>query len=434
MQPVRFGRFLAPVLIKLAVIAAIALTVGTAADAAKGWTTAAVLLALYVAGFVYALWLTLRWLEGTERKVVLDTPVGEWNSIASTLYRTRKREAAVRAELDQSVAQLRLILERIPDGVVIVDGAMNIAWCNPTAESQLGINLARDGGLRLTNLVRDPDFVTALVDAAADEQLVRFSQAGQITTLSVRVITTSPEQRMVVTRDVSAAERLDVMRRDFIANVSHELRTPLTVLSGFLELASPIAPLSEMHLQLMREEAGRMQRLIEDLLTLSRLESSLGPSREETVDLSRLAAAAMASTQALSAGRHVFDTAIEPILIRGSGDEVESALKNLLSNAVRYTPEGGRIRLSIKAGDEGARLTVTDSGMGIAAEHVPRLTERFYRVDKSRSRDTGGTGLGLAIVKHVMLRHQGRLEITSQLGSGSTFTLCFPRNRLIIKE
>jgi two-component system phosphate regulon sensor histidine kinase PhoR len=432
MLPITFRRFMRPVLFKLALVALVAALAGQAWGARAGWMTASGLLLLYVFGFVVAIYRTIRWLEASQRRDAVDAPVGEWNSIAAVLYKARKTEAAYRAELDRSVTQLREVLERMPDGVVIVDASMLIQWLNPMAEQHLGL-ARKDVGLRLTNLVREPAFIDALTASGDSVASVPVRlKTGRVVVL--QTIPFSPTQSLIVTRDVSEADRLDTMRRDFIANVSHELRTPLTVLSGFLELASPSAPISVQHLELMRTEALRMQRLIDDLLVLSRLESTAAPSQEDHVALSPLAQRAVDLARALSAGRHEIRVESMPADLRGAEREIESALTNLVTNAVRYTPAGGKITVRGELDDDGIALVVKDDGVGIAAEHIPRLTERFYRVDKSRSRDTGGTGLGLAIVKHVVLRHQGRLDVSSQLGEGSEFRLWFPRQRVVLHE
>jgi two-component system, OmpR family, phosphate regulon sensor histidine kinase PhoR len=253
--------------------------------------------------------------------------------------------------------------------------------------------------------------------------------------LSVAVIEFEPARSIVITHDVTQAERVDAMRRDFVANVSHELRTPLTVVNGFLETLldsdMPLDDVRRRHLQLMHEQAGRMNHLIEDLLMLSRLESqeSCAPGRGRRHG--HLLAEVIDDARALSAGRHTLQIDAEPARVRGNREELRSAIGNLVSNAIRYTPAGGTIRLTWRLVDDGAEVGVHDTGIGVAPEHIPRLTERFYRVDKSRSRETGGTGLGLAIVKHVMLRHQGRLDIVSVPGAGSTFSLWLPRARVI---
>jgi two-component system phosphate regulon sensor histidine kinase PhoR len=227
------------------------------------------------------------------------------------------------------------------------------------------------------------------------------------------------------------------MRRDFVANVSHELRTPLTVIKGFLESfadsGEELGAVRLHHLQLMDEQAGRMHRLIEDLLMLSRLESE-SPNQDDTVDVAQLVNEVADEARSLSVGRHQISVTVAGASVRGSRDELRSAFGNLVSNAIRYTPAGGSIELSWVAAEDGVSFRVRDSGIGIAPEHMPRLTERFYRVEKSRSRETGGTGLGLAIVKHVLLRHDGRLEVESEPGRGSTFSAWLPKSRLVLHE
>jgi two-component system phosphate regulon sensor histidine kinase PhoR len=252
------------------------------------------------------------------------------------------------------------------------------------------------------------------------------------------VIQFEPARSIVVARDITQTERVDAMRRDFVANVSHELRTPLTVVSGFLETMidadTGLDDVRRGHLQLMHEQAGRMSRLIDDLLMLSRLESQEHLLVEEPVDVPQLLAAAADEARALSSNRHRIEISAGAAVVRGNRDELRSAVGNLLSNAIRYTPAGGQIRVLAESGADGLRIAVSDTGIGVAPEHVPRLTERFYRVDKSRSRETGGTGLGLAIVKHVVLRHQGRLDVQSVPGEGSTFSILLPASRVVTRQ
>jgi two-component system phosphate regulon sensor histidine kinase PhoR len=253
--------------------------------------------------------------------------------------------------------------------------------------------------------------------------------------LEVRVIEVERTRLMVITRDITQREQIDAMRRDFIANVSHELRTPLTVVNGFMEMLLDEEHEDEAtrrhHLRLMQEQAQRMSRLVEDLLTLSRLESSESSLVEEVVDVQALLREVADDARALSAGRHRVELKPGRAFLRGNRDELRSAFGNLVSNAIRYTPEGGTITLSWQSeADGGGRFEVQDTGIGVAPEHISRLTERFYRVDKSRSRETGGTGLGLAIVKHVLARHDARLEVRSEVGKGSTFAAVFPPSRI----
>jgi two-component system phosphate regulon sensor histidine kinase PhoR len=246
-------------------------------------------------------------------------------------------------------------------------------------------------------------------------------------------------RRIILSRDISHLRRVDAMRQDFIANVSHEIRTPLTVVAGFLEHLSDnpdMAASERVRIErIMLEQSRRMRRLIDDLLTLSKLETQDPPSLTESFPLSGVVDEAVSEARALSDARHRITVApIPQAELHGAREEMVSALENLLSNAVRYTPAGGEITLSCTSDIDALRLDVKDSGPGIAAEHIPRLTERFYRVDKSRSRETGGTGLGLAIVKHVLARHGGRLEIQSELGAGSTFTMVLPASRLSMPQ
>jgi two-component system phosphate regulon sensor histidine kinase PhoR len=261
-------------------------------------------------------------------------------------------------------------------------------------------------------------------------------QRGDALVLSVRVVPYGQDQKLLLSRDITQAEKLETMRRDFVANVSHELKTPITVVSGFLEtLADGKVRLDEQRgkqvIAIMREQSERMQRLIEDLLTLSALESGTAPASEAPIDMPRFVGALVEEARALSAGRH---SIVVESLVRGSlygnEPELQSAFGNLISNAIRYTPQGGVIYVSWTERAGGGVFTVRDSGIGIEPRHIPRLTERFYRVDSSRSRETGGTGLGLAIVKHVLTRHQALLEIRSAPGEGSSFSAVFPARRI----
>jgi two-component system phosphate regulon sensor histidine kinase PhoR len=261
------------------------------------------------------------------------------------------------------------------------------------------------------------------------------SEHGGGLALSVQLIPYGEAQKLLLSRDVTRLERVETMRRDFVANVSHELRTPLTVLAGFLETVQELeldARRTRDYVNLMAEQARRMQRIVDDLLALSALESSPEPSLEERVSMRGLLARVKSDADALSGGRHqvVLDAA-EGLDIAGAESEIASAFSNLVSNAVRYTPAGGRITLRWESDANGARLSVVDTGQGIPAQHLPRLTERFYRVSTSRSRETGGTGLGLSIVKHVLQLHQARLEIASEIGVGSTFSCVFGPERLL---
>jgi len=365
---------------------------------------------------------------------------GSWSAAFLALHRRAKKAASQREALREMNDRFRLAIAALPEGVIILDPQRNIEWINPRAEQLLGLDSLRDIGMPVAHLVREPEFIAFLgmlreTDAASPPLLVRPARSGG-RTLQVRGAPFSDGRALLLIEDLTQLDRLESVRRDFVANVSHEMRTPLTVVRGFLETAQDdmanASPEEMAHyLATALEHAHRMQRLIEDLLTLSSLETG-APPPEEAVDVAALLAGVKADTLALSAGRHVITLENSaPAILTGNARELHSAFGNLASNAVRYTPEGGQITLAWrKLADGGAAFSVTDSGIGIAAQHVPRLTERFYRVDRGRSRDSGGTGLGLAIVKHVLERHQATLTVESRPGAGSTFTAAFPVRRL----
>lgn len=356
---------------------------------------------------------------------------GAWTDVFARLYRLRRDDERNQADLKEWLARFRQAMQLLPEGVAIMDDVLQLEWCNPAAGKHLGLTLERDQGRRVTNLVRQPEFIDYIILGRYEQPLVLSFRGRK---LVVRVIPFENRRQILVTHDATEAERVEAMRRDFIANASHELRTPLTVIVGFLEiaLADPglDAATRNAHLRLMTEQAQRMQRLIEDMLTLSRLESDEYPLRRERVDIKALVESVAAEARALSGGRHEIAVRVDGPDVMGSGEELRSAFANLASNAVRYSPGGGKISLVWERGANDLHFSVTDSGIGIDAQHIARLTERFYRVDKSRSRETQGTGLGLAIVKHVLLRHGGRLAIESVPGQGSTFTAVLPNTTL----
>lgn len=356
---------------------------------------------------------------------------GAWTDVFARLYRLRREDERHQSELAEWLARFRQAMSLLPEGVAIMDDVLFLEWCNPAAERHLGLTLERDKGLRVTNLVRHPDFIDYIILGRYEQPLTLSFRGRKI---ECRIIPFENRRQILVTHDATDTERIEAMRRDFIANASHELRTPLTVIVGFLEIAmsDPCmdAATRQAHLKLMTEQGGRMQRLIEDMLTLSRLESDEFPLRRERVDIAALVDSVAAEARALSGGRHEIAVSVDGPDVMGSVEELRSAFANLASNAVRYSPQGGRIELSWKRGEDDLQFSVKDSGIGIDPQHISRLTERFYRVDKSRSRETQGTGLGLAIVKHVLLRHGGRVKICSKPGEGSTFTASLPNTSL----
>lgn len=371
---------------------------------------------------------------------------GLWGTVVDRTRRLlRERERAINAS-EQRLKDFLSAIQASPNGVVLLDENFQIEWCNQTAAIQLGIQPERDLAQRIGNLVRDPIFSAYMTSTDVAEPIV-IEGRGKNPNIPLRIsIQRHPYgegKQLLITRDVTVVEQADAMRRDFVANVSHEIRTPLTVLAGFVETLQTLKLTDqeqEKYLALMANQAHRMQSLVDDLLTLSRLEGSPIPGFTNSTVLSNLVEACQSEAQQLSkllfqekiAQVIVFETdpVIQNYLLLGEPRELQSALSNLVSNAVRYTPQGGRIEVhTFLSADGNLNLQVKDTGPGIAPEHLPRLTERFYRVDRSRSRESGGTGLGLAIVKHVMQRHGGQLQITSIAGQGSCFNLVFPPTR-----
>lgn len=358
---------------------------------------------------------------------------GAWDGVFRRLYRHEKDLRHQIAAREHEVSLLLAAGQALTDGIVLLDRHERIVYCNRTAEEQLGLRGVSDHGSPLVNLVRLPEFAAYLAEANFAQPLILALERGQERVLSISVVPYVGGRQLMQIKDVTQSDRLERMRRDFVANVSHELRTPLTVLSGFLEtlLEIELEPdIRKRYLGLMAEQSSRMEIIVQDLLTLSAMESAPPPS-SAVVDMVAMMERLQRDARALSGGRHTiaFESHGQGDLY-GSEAELLSAFTNLVSNAVRYTPEGGTITLEWQVNTDGAEFAVRDSGIGIAPEHVPRLTERFYRVDRGRSRDVGGTGLGLAIVKHALSRHQAVLFVTSKQGEGSRFSARFPLERV----
>jgi len=401
-----------------------------------GWALAVLALgAVAVVGFhLYHLERLSEWASGP-----LDGPVpvghGSWAPTFGAIYRQVRTRAAYQRDLRHLIARFQQVAEAIPDGIVVLDRNNRIEWANPRAVAQLGLDLAHDTGAPIVNLVREPEFLRYLGSGDYGNPIVVASGRDAPITLLLQLVPFSLDKKMLMSRDVTQLEAVARMRRDFIANVSHELKTPLTVISGFVETMQDME-LDERQrtrfLQLMLEQAKNMQRLVADLLTLSSLESEHNIVTDERFAIVPLMLQVSNEAKALSKGQHELSLAIgDAATVLGSREELASAFGNVVSNAIRYTPAHGRIAIAWRVDSDGTGVfSVADSGIGIAAEHVPRLTERFYRVDRSRSRATGGTGLGLAIVKHVLLRHQAELEIDSEIGRGSTFAVRLPARRV----
>ncbi len=363
---------------------------------------------------------------------------GIWGEVAHRVERVlRARDAAIADERDR-LDQFLSAIEASPNGVLLLDATDHITWVSAAAADHFGLNRQRDLQQRVTNLIRQPAFVQYLAAGDfRDPVKVPFSKGTQ-TWLQIQIQQYGDAMKLVLSQDITERERADTMRRDFVANVSHEIRTPLTVLNGFIETLDAL-PLTDVErkrvIALMAQQAERMHHLVEDLLTLAQIEGSPRPSADRWVKVANLLKRIESDAKSLSRDQHPISVICTPDdqLVEISGVEGEwlSAMGNLVSNAVRYTPQGQPIEVGWVCLPDGAgEFSVRDRGIGIEPEHIPRLTERFYRVDGSRSRDTGGTGLGLSIVKHAVQRHGGELKITSEKGKGSVFTLHIPAVRV----
>ena len=397
-----------------------------------------------VAAFGYYAWKLAQlseWLKDPKAATLPDAG-GLWGDVLIQLYRMLRDNRQSEQALADALARFQQAASALPDGAVMLDNAYNIVWLNPTAEAHWNISRTNDRMQTITYLIRYPEFIDYLnarqYGVPLTLRLTRADAGGALKELvfTVQLVPFGDEQMLLLSRDVSERERLETMRRDFVANVSHELRTPITVMSGFLETMSNATAtgaanpaLVEKSLMHMSAQAARMQRLVEDLLTLSRLEDESHALAEAPVNVPELLQSLIIDAEHLSSGRHTLTLETAAAWLIGNRDEISSAFGNLISNAVRYTPVGGKIDVRWAIEGDAPVFSVRDNGEGIAPEHIPRLTERFYRVDRGRSQATGGTGLGLAIVKHVLIRHGGRLDIKSSRGvdnHGSQFSTFFP--------
>ena len=391
----------------------------------------------------------LRWLreeQNNDMPAVIANAVpripGVWGEAADRVRRLLKNRDHQYQESQARLDEFLAAMQASPSGVVLLDAQGRIEWCNHMATQHFGFDVQRDMMQHIANLVREPAFNAYMAANDFSHDVVipgNFSTPARPVKLSVHVHSYGKDRKLLLSRDITAVELADAMRRDFVANVSHEIRTPLTVLSGFIETLQTL-PLKEpertRYLALMAQQSVRMQTLVNDLLTLSRLEGSPFPGANDWITTSALLAQCEQETRALSSvlapqGHRIEFDIGSACELAGVQAELYSAMSNLVTNAIRYTPDTGLVRVSWEVFDDGRGVfKVKDSGPGIAPEHLPRLTESFYRIDRSRSRETGGTGLGLAIVKHVAQRHGAKLHIESQLGQGSCFSLTFPAVRV----
>jgi two-component system phosphate regulon sensor histidine kinase PhoR len=388
---------------------------------------------LYLGWQLITLYRLDRWLRMRSQ---MDPPDlgGIWGDIVTQVVRLHRRKQFHKQRLVQLFRELRRSTAALPDGVIILSPQREIVWFNRQAARLLGLKRPVDIGLRIDNLIRSPEFVHYLYGEDFALPLVIRPPVQLDLYLALQLVPYGGGQSLLLVRDVTRQMRLEAMRKDFVANASHELRTPLTVISGYLDTLADdpsIDPAWHGPIRDMRAQAQRMNAIIADLLELSRLESTDGEAPRDPIDvpsmLERLHRDALASADR---PRHVILDLESADGLFGAAHEIESAFTNLLVNGMKYTQADGTVRMRWWVDAEGGHFSVIDSGIGIPAEHIPRLTERFYRVDAGRSRGQGGSGLGLAIVKHALQRHDGSLEVQSTEGKGSTFTCHFPPTRV----
>ena len=425
-------------------LAVVALPVWIWLDAVAALWAALIYLVLHI---LIQNWKFIRFQNWLNSTYVQPNPTwsGAWLDVAVRIQRQQLvAENSIKLN-ERRLQDFLLAIQASPNGVILLDDESRIDWCNDTAASHLGLDVKKDRLQHIVHLVRDPLFTRYFSqDNHPSEVLIdgRSASASNLRKLSVQLHKYGDGRLLLLSRDVTEVVKAEAMRRDFVANVSHEIRTPLTVLGGFVETLQSVpldAQETQKYLQLMSTQADRMQSLVADLLTLSQLEVSQSPNGQDYVSLPDLVNQVMSEANAFTSlladqqigKKHalIFDQ-VPPLWVLGSQKELYSALSNLVSNAIRYTPLGGLIHVTFSHTEDQLTISVKDTGPGIASEHLPRLTERFYRIDQSRSRETGGTGLGLAITKHVMQRHGGELQIQSELGKGSTFNLNFPASRI----
>ena len=359
---------------------------------------------------------------------------GLWSEVGAAIVRLHRRKRFHKARMLAVLRELRASTSALPDGVVVLNASREILWCNEPAHSLLGLDRGRDQGIRIDNLLRQPEIREFLIKAPGDRSLIGRMERDRDRWLLLRLVPFGEGRQLLLARDVTETQQLATVRRDFVANASHELRTPLTVIAGYLETldtdtdipASLRGPLSE-----MRRQSDRMRALLDDLLSLAKLDASEAEIQGVPVDVPELLQQLQRDAKLLATRPATLELSVDSRLgIRGDRALLHSAFWNLIENAAKYTASDGAVQLRWWIDADGGHFSVTDNGPGIAAEHIPRLTERFYRVDASRNRATGGTGLGLAIVKHALHKHDARLDIRSAQGAGSCFTCHFPVARL----
>lgn len=392
---------------------------------------------LYLGQTLFQLARLYRWLTTAAKGTEPPESSGIWGELLDTIYQLQKNHTRSRDRLQTMINRVRESTNSLRDGVVMTDASGSMEWWNHAAEYLCGFRSSADRGEYIYNLIRAPEFRHYFEAKDYSDPLEIPSPARPQLSLEIQINLFGKDDRLITIKDVTRIHQLEKMRRDFVSNVSHEMRTPLTVITGYLETITEqteqVPKGWRRPLETMRHQANRMEALITDLLLLSRVETSDRGTTNAVCRLRPLLEQIQKDAIALSGEqRHQITlTMCDDHAIRGDETQLRSAFSNLVFNAVKYTPGGGEIRMQYRLGGETAQLSVSDNGPGIDPEHQPRLTERFYRADPSRSKETGGTGLGLAIVKHVLYNHDGSLTIDSTLGTGSTFTCHFPLERLV---
>jgi len=404
-----------------------------------------VFLFLFIATFVYLAWTLYNlyhlhnWLE-VGRKYHPPDSFGIWGDVFTGIFRLQRRNKKRQKRLVRLLSRFRESTEAMPDGVVVMQSNGPIEWWNEAGGRLLDLKYPQDVGQRLTNLIRNPEFLSFMHRHDKSEVLNFTAPSDKNKIIAVQLTPYGIDQSLLMVRDVTILQRTDQIRRDFVANISHELRTPLTVMSGFLETLTDDDTITDKNLkrslELMKQQSRRMHRLVEDLMLLSKLENAQRPIKHEVVTVPQLLATLREEALIVSGDRHHGITldVDQDLYIYGEAKELDSAFSNLVINAVNYTPTGGAINIRWYQDEDGAHFSVSDTGIGIPPHHLSRITERFYRVDVARSRETGGSGLGLAIVKHALNRHDASLRIDSEVGRGSTFICDFPEEAIVHKS
>jgi len=393
-------------------------------------------LTFYLLSHVYWIHRLNKWLKNPNLSTI-PSGSGVWEELFAILYREYRKQKRSKSELTSTLGRFMTAAEAIPDGIIALNQNNEIEWCNKPSEKMLGINLSSDINQPINYLLRETRFTEYLNDNKFDATLKLISWRNTGRSFEILLVPFGANQKLLICRDITQLEKNDSIKRDFIANVSHELKTPLTVIVGFLETLSDMKnefnEKTRPYLQMMLEQSNRMSKLVEDLLKLSSIESNAAPAVKKLINMSQLFKSLKKDSALISNKEHKITMSIsKDVSLLGYEKEIYSAFFNLIINAVRYTKKGGSINIIWSMKNQRPYFEVQDTGIGIDEKLIPRLTERFFRIDADRSRKSGGTGLGLSIVKHVCIRHEAQIEITSQAGKGSQFKIIFPQDRLFV--